>query len=119
MLKYGNYYSKHVKTKTCENSAKDVETAVPLKYLSKFWRILKMSLINSEIDLILTWSGNCFIFSNPAAIQTTKFAITYIKLFIQLVILSTQRKYKAIATIKRFFVVYRLFQYCFQMVEKE
>ena len=39
---------------TCENSAKDVETAVPLKYLSKFWRILKMSLINSEINLILT-----------------------------------------------------------------
>ena len=42
------------KCKTCENSAKGVETAVPLKYLSKFWRILKMSLINSEINLILT-----------------------------------------------------------------
>ena len=31
---------------------------VPLKYLSKFRRTLEMQLINSEINLILTWSGN-------------------------------------------------------------
>ena len=44
--------------KTGKNSAagntKDVETTVPLKYLSKFWRTLEMPLINCEISLILT-----------------------------------------------------------------
>ena len=28
---------------------------VPLKYLSMFWSTLEMSLINCEINLILTW----------------------------------------------------------------
>ena len=34
-------------------NAKDVEIVIPLKYLSKFWRSLEMSLINCEINLIL------------------------------------------------------------------
>ena len=34
---------------------------MPLKYLSNFWRILDMSLINCEINLILTWSENCVL----------------------------------------------------------
>ena len=38
-----------------------VEIMVPLKYLSNFWRTLDMPLINSEIELILTWSRNCVI----------------------------------------------------------
>ena len=37
---------------------KDVEIVVPLKYLSNFWRTLEMPLINSEVELILTWSKN-------------------------------------------------------------
>ena len=32
---------------------------VQLKYLSNFWRTFEMPLINSEINLILTWSENC------------------------------------------------------------
>ena len=43
-------------------NTKDVEIAVPLKYLSNFWRTLEMSLINCEINLILTWSGDCYFF---------------------------------------------------------
>ena len=31
------------------------------KCLSKFWRTLKMPLINCEINLVLTWSANCLI----------------------------------------------------------
>ena len=34
----------------------NTEKVVPLKYLSNFWRTLDMSLINCEINLILTWS---------------------------------------------------------------
>ena len=37
-------------------NTKDVKIAVPLKYLSNFWRTVEMSLINPEINLILTWS---------------------------------------------------------------
>ena len=33
---------------------------VPSKYLNNFWKTLEMSLINFEINLILTWSANCF-----------------------------------------------------------
>ena len=43
------------KTPAARNT-KDVKIAVPLKYLSDFWRTLEMRLINCEINLILTWS---------------------------------------------------------------
>ena len=43
------------KTPAADNE-KDVEIMVPLKYLSNFWRTLEMPLINSEINIILTWS---------------------------------------------------------------
>ena len=45
---------------TRNDGTKDVEIMVPLKYLSNFWRTLKMSLIKCGISLILTWSKNCF-----------------------------------------------------------
>ena len=35
---------------------KDVEIMVPLKYLSNFWKILEISLINCEMTLQLTYS---------------------------------------------------------------
>ena len=43
------------KTAAADNT-KDVEIIIPLKYLSNFWRTLEMSLINCEVNLILTWS---------------------------------------------------------------
>ena len=39
----------------------NVEIMVPLKYLSNFWKTLKMPLINREVELILTWYANCVI----------------------------------------------------------
>ena len=44
-------------TKTKRN----LETVVPLKYLSNFWRSLDMPLINCESSLTLTWSKNCVL----------------------------------------------------------
>ena len=41
----------------------EVEIAVPLKYLSNFWRTVDIPLISCEINLILTWSENCVITS--------------------------------------------------------
>ena len=37
----------------------NVKIVVPLKYLSNFWRSLNISLINCEVELILTWFKSC------------------------------------------------------------
>ena len=58
-----------------------------LKYLSNFWRTLKMLLINCEINLILSWSGNCVI---SFATGETKSNITDIKCYVLVVTLSIQ-----------------------------
>ena len=47
----------------------NVEIMVSLKYLRNFWRILEMPLINREVNLILTWSANCFILYTNVANQ--------------------------------------------------
>ena len=62
---------------------------VPLEYLNNFWRTLKMSLIKSEINLILTSSVNCVI-SNAPLNRATLFAITDTKLYAPVVTLSIQ-----------------------------
>ena len=48
-------------------NTKDVEIIVPLKYLSKFWRTPEMSLINCEVNLILTLSKDCVITNSTQA----------------------------------------------------
>ena len=47
----------------CNNTEKDTDIAIPLKYLSNFWRNLDMSLINCEVSLTLSWYENCVITS--------------------------------------------------------
>ena len=67
---------------------------VPLKYLSNFWWTLEMSLINCEINLILTWFKNCVIVSTNVANQNATFEITDTKLYVSVVTLSTQNNSK-------------------------
>ena len=55
---------------------------VPLKYISNFWRTLEMSLINCEINLILTWSTNCVIVNTNVANQSVIFVINETKLYV-------------------------------------
>ena len=57
---------------------KDVKIMVLLKYLSNFWRTLEMLFINCKINLILTWSANCFKINDPVnnqipTLQHTKY----------------------------------------------
>ena len=49
------------KTPQNNDSLIDAEVAIPLKYLSSFWRSLDIPLINCEIELMLTWSKNCVL----------------------------------------------------------
>ena len=76
---------------------KNVEIAVPLKYLSNFWRTLEMPLINCEINLILTWYEDCVISS---AVGETKFKTTDPKCYVPVVILSTQDNAKLFEQLK-------------------
>ena len=75
---------------TGDNGTKNVKILVPLAYLSVFWRTLEMSLINCEVNLILTWSTNCVIVASNVANQNATFSITDTKLYVPVVTLSTQ-----------------------------
>ena len=44
-----------------KNGTQEVELAIPLKYLGKFWRALNIPLINCEVSLELKWNKNCVI----------------------------------------------------------
>ena len=76
---------------------------VPLKYLSNFWRILKMSLINCKVNLILTWSANCVIIYNVVANQIPTFTIAGTNLYVPVVTLSTQDNAKLLPQLKSSF----------------
>ena len=60
-------------------NTKDVEIIVPLKHLSNFWRTLEMSLINCELNLVLTWSRDCVITNSEGE---GKFAVTETILYV-------------------------------------
>ena len=76
-----------------DGNTKDAEIIVPLKYLSNFWRTLETPLINCEVNLILTWYKDCVITNSTGE---GKFAITETKLYVPVVILSTNENDKLI-----------------------
>ena len=62
-----NFKSFKYKAKLLENKAdgpngilKNATIAVPLKYLSNFWRSLEIPLINCKVELKLKWTKYCF-----------------------------------------------------------
>ena len=63
-------YKQKITAQTENDGTKDVQIMIPLKYLSNFWRTLKMLLINCEI---LTWSDTCVLSNN---VKATTFAKT-------------------------------------------
>ena len=96
------------------DTTKDVEIFVPSKYLSNFWRTLDISLTNCEASLILTWPKNCVLTSKAtrdavaganlaAAVNNptgATFTITDTKLYVPVVILSTQDDNKLLEKLK-------------------
>ena len=96
----------------------EVKTFVPLKHLSNFWRTVNMPLINYEINLILTWSENCVKTrkvtrdANPDAHSAivkinnptnATFEITDTKLYMPVVILSTETDNNLLVQLKTVF----------------
>ena len=60
-----------------------------IKISKCFWRTLEMSLINCKISFDLNWSKNCVVVASNAD-QAAKFSITYTKLYVPVITLTTQ-----------------------------
>ena len=72
---------------TEDNGTKNkVEIAVPLKYLSNFWRSIKTPLINCKVELSLKWYDRCLL----TTANTATFKITDAKLYVPIVTLSIE-----------------------------
>ena len=64
-----------------------VKIAVPLKYLSNFWRSLEMPLINCNVELSLKLYGNCILSRGGTA---ATFGITDTKFYVSIFTLKTE-----------------------------
>ena len=96
------YKSSFIKESTAVNNNKvfrDVKIAVPLKYLSNFWRYLEMPLINCKIHLELNWSKDCVM----STIADTIFKITNSKLYLPIVTLSSKDNVKLVKLLEEGF----------------
>ena len=70
-------------------------------YISYFWRILEMPLINCKINLTLTWSNRCFIIiNNLIPVHEPKFTMADTKRYVSVVSLSTQDNAKLLEQLK-------------------
>ena len=73
-----------------------VKIAAPLKYLSNFWRSLKMPLINCKFELSLNWIERCLL----TVANTATFKTTDAKLYVPIVTLSAERQCEIIKIIR-------------------
>ena len=79
-------YKANLVGNTENNGTKNgVKIAVPLKYLSNFWRSLEMPLINCKAELSLKWYERCLL----TVANTSTFKITDAKLYVTIATLST------------------------------
>ena len=94
-----------------KRGTKETEIAVPLKYLSNFWRSLDMPLINCEVSLTLSWYENCVITSLEKKLRRTTanrdnsptnaaFKITDCKLYVPVVPLSAEEDNELLNKVK-------------------
>ena len=65
----------------------NAQIVVPVKYLSLFFRILEMPLVNCKVHLELNWTSNSIMTSVAGA---STFQITSTKLYVPVVTLSTK-----------------------------
>ena len=74
--------------------------AVPLKYLSDFWRSLEVPLINCKVKLSLTWHKNCILSS---VADDSTFAIADTKLYVPIITLKTEDNTKLLKLLSKGF----------------
>ena len=96
-----------------KNRTKDLELAIPLKYLGNFWRALNIALISCEVFLALKWNKNCVITSleqrqvdaGPPVVRDNAptgatLSITDCKLYVPVVTLSKDDEIKLLTNLK-------------------
>ena len=93
-----------------EPGKQEVETAVPLKYQSNFWRGLRIPLVNCKMSLILIWSRERVITSmerrvitlirRDTSLTNASFQIKDKKLYVPAVTLSTGDDNKFLGQLK-------------------
>ena len=105
-------YKNKLTGNTNNQGTKDIELAIPLKYLGNFWRALNIPLISCEIFLELKWNKNCVITSleqrqvdaGPPAVNGTTtggtLAINDCKLYVPVVTLSKDDEIKLLTNLK-------------------
>ena len=76
-----------------------MKIAVPLKYLSNYWRSLEIRLINCKIHLELNWSKDCVM----STIADAKLKITNTKLYVPIVTFSSQDNVKLVKLLEEGF----------------
>ena len=84
-----------------DGAKKGVKIAVPLKYLSNFWRSLEIPWINCQVELSLKWIENCVLTiatidadASATGADSATFEITDAKLYDSIVTLSAENNAK-------------------------
>ena len=106
-------YENKIIDNTNDQGTKDIELAIPLKYLGNFWRALTIPLISCEVSLELKWDKNCVITSleqrviagaNPPARANeptgASLEITKCELYVPVVTLSKDDEIKLLTNLK-------------------
>ena len=76
-----------------------VKIAVPLKYLSNFWRSLEMPLINCKVELPLKWIENCVLYTaeiGATGADSTTLEVTDAKPYVPVATLSAEDNAKLV-----------------------
>ena len=106
-------YKNKIIDNTNNQGTKDIELAIPLKYLGNFWRALNIPLISWEVFLEPKWNKNCVITSlerrqvdgGPHVVRNNAptgatLAITDCKLYVPVVTLSKDDEIKLLTNLK-------------------
>ena len=85
---------------TSNNARKNVTLAVPLKYLSNFWRNLELPLIFCDVDLELRWRKDCILVHGDNNTTGVEFSIESAKLYVPAITLTNDDNVKFLDNLK-------------------
>ena len=104
------YKANLIANTNADGTKKGVKIAVPLKYLSNFWRSLEMSLTNFRVEFSLKWIENCVrataelgANADATGADGATFKITDAKLYVRVVTLSAGDRVKLVKELNKGF----------------
>ena len=86
-----------------DGTKKGVKIALPLKYLSNFWRSLEVPMINWKVELSLKWIENCVLTTaeiganaDATGADSATLEVTDVRLYVPVVTLSAEDNVKLV-----------------------